>query len=158
MLDGSYPVSDIRDYFEYIIKKHDTVADIPSIQIYTNKIKNRVAFKIKTGYKLELLLKEMMILLGSTVKVVAKDKNSENVPKVEMQDVVLMHCNVVTVIGLLRFASNKQFGQLITISPYLLTMLKTTNTEFSIIELSFADQNNRPLEIEDNVNDSDRLD
>ena len=97
MLDGSYPVSDIRDYFEYIIKKHDTVADIPSIQIYTNKIKNRVAFKIKTGYKLELLLKEMMILLGSTVKVVAKDKNSENVPKVEMQDVVLMQCDVVNV-------------------------------------------------------------
>ena len=90
-------MSDIQDYFEYIIKKHDTVADIPSIQIYTNKIKNRVAFKIKTGYKLELLLKEMMILLGSTVKVVAKDKNSENVPKVEMQDVALMQCDVVNV-------------------------------------------------------------
>ena len=55
LLNGSYPVSDTQDYFEYIIKKHDTVADIPSIQIYINRIKNRVAFKIKTGCKLELL-------------------------------------------------------------------------------------------------------
>ena len=53
--DGSYSVFDIQDYFEYIIKKHETIADNPPIQIYVNKIKNRIAFKIKTGYKLELL-------------------------------------------------------------------------------------------------------
>ena len=53
--DGSYSVSDIQDYFEYIIKKYETIADNPPLQIYVNKIKNRIAFKIKTGYKLQLL-------------------------------------------------------------------------------------------------------
>ena len=56
--DGSYSVSDINDYFEYIIKKHETIADNPPVQICVNKIKNRIVFKIKTGYKLELLTKE----------------------------------------------------------------------------------------------------
>ena len=49
--DGSYSISDIQDYFKYIIKKHETIADNPPVQIYINKIKNRVAFKIKTRYK-----------------------------------------------------------------------------------------------------------
>ena len=53
--DGSYSISDIQDYFEYIIKKYETIADNPPLQIYVNKIKNRIAFKIKTGYKLQLL-------------------------------------------------------------------------------------------------------
>ena len=56
-LDGSYSVSDIQDYFEYIIKKHETMADNPPVQIYVNKIKNSIVLKIKTGYKLELLSK-----------------------------------------------------------------------------------------------------
>ena len=56
--DGSYSVSDIEDYFEFIIKKHETLAENPSIQIYPNKIKNRIIFKVKTGYKLELLSPE----------------------------------------------------------------------------------------------------
>ena len=58
-------VSDIQDYFEYIIKKHENIADIPPVQIYVNKIENRIVFKIKTGYKLELLTEETMQLLGS---------------------------------------------------------------------------------------------
>ena len=66
--DGSYSISDIQDYFEYIIKKHETIADNPPIQICTNKIKNRIVFKIKTGYKIELLSPETMKLLGSTKK------------------------------------------------------------------------------------------
>ena len=53
--DGSYSISDIQDYFEFIIKKHETLTENLPIQIYPNKIKNRVIFKIKTGYKLELL-------------------------------------------------------------------------------------------------------
>ena len=65
--DGSYSVSDIQDYFEYIINKHETIADIPLVQIYVNK-KNRIVFKIKTGYQLELVLKETMQLLGSSKK------------------------------------------------------------------------------------------
>ena len=58
--DGSFYVSDIQYYFEYIIKKHETIADNPPVQIYVNKIKNRIVFKIKTGYKLELLSEETM--------------------------------------------------------------------------------------------------
>ena len=67
--DGSYSITDIQDYFEFIIKKHQTLTENPSIQIYPNKIKNRIVFKIKTGYKLELLTPETMKLLGSTKKV-----------------------------------------------------------------------------------------
>ena len=63
--DGSYSVSDIQDYFEYIIKKHETIADNPPAQIYVNKIKSRIVFKTKTGYKLELSTQETMQLLGS---------------------------------------------------------------------------------------------
>ena len=66
--DGSYSISDIQDYFEFIIKKHETLTENPPIQIYPNKIKNRIVFKIKTGYKLELLTPETMRLLGSTKK------------------------------------------------------------------------------------------
>ena len=51
--DGSYSISDIQDYFEFIIKKHETLAENLSIQIYPNKIKNIIVFRIKTGYKLE---------------------------------------------------------------------------------------------------------
>ena len=55
--DGS---SENQDYFEYIIEKHETIADNPPVQIYVNKIKNRIVFKIKTGYKLELFTGETM--------------------------------------------------------------------------------------------------
>ena len=64
--DESYSVSDIQDYFKYIFKEHETVSDNPSIMIYVNKIENRITFKIKTGYYLELLMPETMELLGST--------------------------------------------------------------------------------------------
>ena len=64
--DGSYSVSDIPDYFKYILKKNGTVTDNPSITIYINIIENRVTFKVKTGYYLELLTPETMKLLGST--------------------------------------------------------------------------------------------
>ena len=53
--DGPYCVSDIQDYFKYIIKKHETVTNNPPIRIYINKIENRITFRIKTGYYLELL-------------------------------------------------------------------------------------------------------
>ena len=93
--DGSYSISDIQDYFEFIIKKHETLTENPPVEIYPNKIKNRIVFKIKTGYKLELLTPETMKLLGSTKKDVDSDKNSENVPKLESVEVVLVHCNLV---------------------------------------------------------------
>ena len=81
--DSSYSIADIQDYFEFIIKKHETLTENPPIQIYPNKIKNRIVFKIKTGYKLELLTPETMKLLGITKKDVDSDKNIANVPKFE---------------------------------------------------------------------------
>ena len=66
--DGPYSVSDMQDYFEYIIEKDGTIADNSPVQIFVNKIKSRIIFKIKTNYKLELLTKETMQLLGSSKK------------------------------------------------------------------------------------------
>ena len=56
--DGSYYVSNIQDYFQYILKNHGENTEKPSVQIYVNKIENRVTFKIKNGYSLELLTSE----------------------------------------------------------------------------------------------------
>ena len=123
-----------------------------------NRIKNRIVFKIKTGHKLELLTPETMKLLGSTKKDVDKDKDGENVPKLESVEVVLVYCNLVkndyqhTSKVLFSFVPNKQFGQLINISPHFLTMMNTVNTEFSFVEVWFTDQASKALEIEDNVN------
>ena len=156
--DGSYSIAALQNYFEYIIKKHETIADVSPVLIYVNEINNRIVFKIKSGYKLELLSKEMMKLLGSTSNSIDKDKNSELVPKLESVDLVLVHCNVVNNSYqqaskvLFTFVPNKKYGQLITVSPETLIMLKTVNTEFSFIEIWFTDEDNRPLEIGDSVN------
>ena len=156
--DGSYSVSDMQDCFEYIIKKHETVADYPPVQISANKTKNRIVFKIKTGYKLELLSLETMQLLGSSIKDIDQNKDGENVLTLESVEVVLVHGNIVNNNYqqaselLFTFFPIKEFGQLITITPHSLKMLKTTNAEISFIEVWFTDQNNRPLEIVDNVN------
>ena len=72
LIDESYSISDIQDYFEYIIKKHENIKDSPPVQIYTNKIKNIIIFEIKTSYKLELLSPETMKLLESTKKMLIK--------------------------------------------------------------------------------------
>ena len=123
-----------------------------------NKIKKRIAFKMKTGYKLELLIKETMQLLRSSKKDIDQNKNGELAPRLETVEVVLVHCNLVnnnyqqaSKVSF-TFVSTEQFGQLITITPHSPTMLKTNNAEFPFIEIWFTDQNNRPLEIEDNVN------
>ena len=156
--DPSYNISEIQDYIEYIIKKHETIGENAPILIYANTITNRIVFKIKTGYKLELLSKETIKLLGSTKDSIDADKNSENVPKLENVEVVLVHCNLVNNSYqqaskvLFTFVPNKQYGQLISILPHALIFLKTKNTEFSEIEVWFTDQNNNALEIEDNVN------
>ena len=127
----------------------------PPIQIYPNKIKTRIVFKINAGNKLELLSPETMKLLGSAKEDV--DKDGEGVPKLESVEDALVRCNLVNNIYqkafkvLFTFVPNKQFCQLITISTHSLTMLKTTSTEFQSIELWFTDQNKRPLEIEDSV-------
>ena len=96
-----------------------------------------------------------MKLLGSTKKDVDSDKNSENVPKLESVEVVLVHCNLVkndyqhTSKDLFSLVLNKQFGHFINISPHFLTMMNTVNTVFSFVEVWFADQVRKALEIED---------
>ena len=70
-----------------IIKKHETIANNPPVQLYVNRIKNRIVFKIKTGYKLELLFPDTMKLLGSTKNDVEQDRDGENVPKLESVEV-----------------------------------------------------------------------
>ena len=83
-----------------------------------------------------MLSREAIKLLWSTEKNVDKDKDGKDVPKLKSVEVVLMHCNLVTNSYeqaskvLFTFSPTKQFGLLITISPHLLTMVKTTNTEF----------------------------
>ena len=99
-----------------------------------------------------------MKLLGITKKDVDSDKNSENVPKLESVEVVLVHCNLVkndyqhSSKVLFSFVPNKQFGQLMKISPNTLTMMNTINTDFFLVEVWFTDQISQALEIEDNVN------
>ena len=151
--DGSYSIAALQNYFEYIIRKHETIADVSPVLIYVNEINNRIVFKIKSGYKVELLSKETMRLLGSRSNSIDKDKNSELVPKLESADLVLVHCNVVNNSYqqaskvLFTFVPNKKYGQLISVSPHSLILLKTVNTEFSFIEIWFTDQDNRSLEI-----------
>ena len=139
--DCSYSIADIQDYFEFIIKKHETLTENPPVQIYPNKIKNRIVFKIKSGYKLELLTPEIMRLLGGSNKNVNKNKDGENVPKLKSVEVVLVHCNLVkndyqhASKVLSSFVPNKKFGQLLNISPHVVTMMNTINTEFSSVEV-----------------------
>ena len=155
---GSYNIPAIQNYLENIIKKQETITDTAPVLIYANNVVNRIVFEIKTGYKLELLSEETMKLLGSTSNTIDKDKNSEIVPKLENVEVVLVHCNLVNNSYqqhsrvLFTFVPNKQYGQLISISPHSLVFLKTMNTEFLEIEIWFTDQNNNAPEIEDNVN------
>ena len=88
-------MSDIQDYFQYILTKHGENTDKPSVHIYVNKIENRVKLKIKNGYSLEFLTPETIKLLGSTKNKITKDKNGENVPHLEITEVVLVHCDIV---------------------------------------------------------------
>ena len=92
--NGLYSISDIQDYFEYILKKHSESVDNPSMKIHVNKIENRGTFKIKKGYYLELLIPETEKLLGSTESKTTKDKNGENVPHLNYVELILIHCNL----------------------------------------------------------------
>ena len=77
LLNGSYSALDIEDYFECIIENHETIADNSPPQIYTNKIKTRIAFNIKTDYEIELFSSETMSLLKITNKDVDQDRDGE---------------------------------------------------------------------------------
>ena len=115
-------------------------------------------FKIKSGYDLELLTPETMKVLGSAEDKINKDKNGENVPHLEIVEVVLVHCNLVKSDYqqnsriLYTFVSNKTFGSLLEISPPNHIFLKTFNSEFQEIKVSFTDQRSKPVEVEDRIN------
>ena len=155
---GSYSVSDVQEYFEYIIKKHETFTDNPSIRIYLNKTKKRITFEIKTGYNLKLLTTETKKLLGSTSSKITKVKNGENLPHLEITEVVLVHCNTANndcqqdsrVLYIL--VPNKSSGQVLDTSPKNFIFLKTFDSEFSYIEVRFTNQNSKLLETEDKIN------
>ena len=113
--DGSYSISDIQDYFEYVLKKHSENVDNPSKRIYVNKIKN--------GYYLELLRPETMKLLGSTESKITKDKYGEDMPHLEIVKLALLHCNLINNDYqqysriLYTFVPKKLFTNLFEISP-----------------------------------------
>ena len=123
-----------------------------------NKIQNRIAFKIKDGYSLELLTPETMKLLGSTKNKISEDKNGENVPHLEITEVVLVNFSIANndyqqdSRVLYMFVPNKSLGSLLEISPANHIFLKTFNSEYNEIEVWFTDQNSKPLEIKDRIN------
>ena len=155
--DGSFSISDIEDYFEDILKKHGEKAVNPSIKIYLNKIENRIKFKIKTGHYLELLAPKTLKLLRSTKRKITKNENDENVPYLEIIEVVLIHCNVVNNSyqqnsRVLYIFVPKSFGQSLVISPEEFIFLEIFDSEFCSIEVWFTSQNSNPLEIKDKIN------
>ena len=119
--------------------------------MYINRIENRITFKIKNGYYLELLTPETMKLLGSTESKITKGKLGENVPHLEIVELVLLHCNLVNNDYrqdsriLYTFVPNKELGSLLEISP-------TFNSEFQEVKIWFTDQTSKPLELEDKIN------
>ena len=108
------------------LKKHNEKINNPSIRIYVNKIENRITFKIKTGYYLELLTHEAMQLLASTKNKVTKNKNGENVPDLEITEVVLVQDSRV----LYTFVPHKSFGSLLETSPTNCIFLKHSVQNF----------------------------
>ena len=113
---------------------------------------------MKNGYSVELLTPETMKLLVSTENKITKDKNCENVPHLEITEVVLVHCDIVSNDYLqdsrllYTFVPNKQFGSLLEISPTNHIFSKKFNSQYDEIKVWFTDQNSQPLEIEDRIN------
>ena len=138
-------------------KKHETFPTNPPIHIYINRINNRLVFKIKDGYKLELQTPETMKLYGSTKKLVDKTKNGENSPSLEVVEALLVQFSLEDnqyqqkSEVLYTFMPSKSYSYLLNVEPSILEILITLNTEFGEIIITFADQNGRPLEIEDKV-------
>ena len=139
-------------------KKDEKLTINPPIHIYVNSIINRLVFKIKCGYKLELQTSETMKFFGSTKKLIDKAKNGENSPSLEVVKVVLVQYNLVDnqyqqkSEVLYTFTPNKSCAYLLNVEPSNLVLLKTYNTEFDDITITFTKKNGRPLEIEDKTN------
>ena len=121
-------------------------------------MKIELRLKLKSGYYLELLTPETMKLLGSAESEITRDKNGENVPHLEVVELVLVHCNLVNNDYqqdsriLYTFVPNKTFDSLLEISPTNHIFLKTFNSEFQEIKIWFTDHTSKPLEVEDRIN------
>ena len=148
MLDGSYEISQIQTYFlDEVIKKHESNVkpneQLP-ILIYANRILNRVTFRIKTGYKLELLTNETIRLIGDG-PIIDTTKYDENVPNLEIVRNVLVFCNLVENAflqdskSLFSFVPNYKFGSLLSITTQVLKYCDTVDPVFDYIEISFTD-------------------
>ena len=146
--DGSYEISQIQNYFlDEVIKKHESNVKFNEqspILIYANRILNRVSFRIKTGYKLELLTNETMRLLEDG-PIIDTTKNGENVPRLEIVRNLLVFFNLVENVYLrdsnllFSFVPNSRFGSLLSITPQVLKYCDTVHSIFDYIEISFAD-------------------
>ena len=128
------------------LKKHNQKINNPSIWIYVNKIENRITFKIKTGYYLDLLTPETMKLLWNSENKITKDRNEENVPYLEITEVVLVYCNIVNndyhqdSRVLYTFVPNKPFVSLLEFWPTNFMFLKIFKSEFQEVDVGFTDQ------------------
>ena len=128
------------------LKKHNQKINNPSIWIYVNKIENRITFKIKTGYYLDLLTPETMKLLWNSENKITKDRNDENVPYLEITEVVLVYCNIVNndyhqdSRVLYTFVPNKPFVSLLEFWPTNFMFLKIFKSEFQEVDVGFTDQ------------------
>ena len=140
MPDGSYFVSNIQDYFEYILKNHGENVDKPWVQIYVNKTENMITFKVKDGYSIKLLTSKTMKLLGSTESKITKDKNGENVPHLEFTEAILVHYNIANndyqqdSRVVYTFVPNKPFCSLLEISPTNHIFLKNSTQNIRLLK------------------------
>ena len=158
--DGSYEISQIQNYFlDEVIEKHELnikFNETSPILIYANRILNRVSSRTKTGYKLDLLTNETMTLIRDG-PILTQQRNVENVAKLEIVRNVLFFCNLVENVYLqdskllFYFVANSRSGSLLSITPQVLKYCDTVDSIFDYIESSFADQNGRPLEIDDDI-------
>ena len=116
----------------------------------------RSTLKIKNGYSLKLLTTETMKLLGSTENKIIKDQSGENVPNLEITEVVLVYSNIVNNYYqqdsrvLYTFVTNKPLVVYYKFLPQIISFLKTFKSEFQTIEVWFIDRNSQPFEIEEN--------
>ena len=157
--DGSYTVEDIQDYFLRIIQKHEPTIknnEESPVLIFPNETENKIVFKIKTEYKLELFTKETMKLLGDG-PTIDRDKNGKNIPELDQVDSVLLQCNIVqndylqNSKLLYEFVPGKTFGKLISVKRTVLIQCKTRDSIFDYIKIWLTDQDNKSLQIQDKV-------
>ena len=133
----------VMKFLDEVMKKHES--SVKSIEqspilICANRILNRVSFRVKTGYKLELLTNETMRSLGDG-PIIDTTKNGGNVPKLEILRNVLVFCNLVQNVYLqdsrllLIFVPNSRFGSLLSITPQVLKYCGTADSIFDYFEI-----------------------